>query len=72
MTTACRVRAGLHSQNQPRGATQAVHELLRERHHPVPGAVISVIVGWWLSKQRLTSKPWLEEDPIGDFPGTGA
>ena len=35
-------------------------------------AVIAVIVGWWLSQQRLTSKPWLEEDPIGDFPGTGA
>jgi cytochrome c oxidase subunit III len=35
-------------------------------------AVIAVIVGWWLSQQRLTSKPWLEEGPIGDFPGTGA
>jgi cytochrome c oxidase subunit 3 len=35
-------------------------------------AVIAVIVGWWLSQQRLTAKPWLEEDPIGDFPGTGA
>ena len=35
-------------------------------------AVIAVIVGWWLSHQRLTSKPWLEEDPVGDFPGTGA
>jgi cytochrome c oxidase subunit 3 len=35
-------------------------------------AVIAVIVGWWLSHQRLTAKPWLEEDPVGDFPGTGA
>jgi cytochrome c oxidase subunit 3 len=35
-------------------------------------AVIAVIVGWWLSQQRLTAKPWLEEDPIADFPGTGA
>src|SRR5438093_11194546 len=35
-------------------------------------AVIAVIVGWWLSRQRLTAKPWLEEGPIGDFPGTGA
>ena len=34
--------------------------------------VIAVIAGWWLSQQRLTSKPWLEEGPIGDFPGTGA
>lgn len=35
-------------------------------------AVIAVIVGWWLSQQRLTAKPWLEEGPIGDFPGLGA
>jgi len=35
-------------------------------------AVIATIVGWWLSQQRLMAKPWLEEDPIGDFPGTGA
>jgi len=35
-------------------------------------AVIAVIVGWWLSQQRLTAKPWLEEGAIGEFPGTGA
>jgi cytochrome c oxidase subunit 3 len=35
-------------------------------------AVIAVIVGWWLSQQRLMAKPWLEEGPIGEFPGTGA
>ena len=35
-------------------------------------AVIAIIVGWWLSQQRLTSKPWLEEGGIGDLPGTGA
>ena len=35
-------------------------------------AVIAVIVGWWLSQQRLTAKPWLEEGSIDDFPGTGA
>ncbi|WP_024509701.1 cytochrome c oxidase subunit 3 [Bradyrhizobium sp. ARR65] len=35
-------------------------------------AVIAIIVGWWLSQQRLTAKPWLEEGPIDDFPGTGA
>jgi cytochrome c oxidase subunit 3 len=35
-------------------------------------AVIAVVVGWWLSQQRLTAKPWLEEGAIGDFPGTGA
>lgn len=35
-------------------------------------AVIAVIAGWWLSQQRLTAKPWLEEGPIGDFSDTGA
>ncbi len=35
-------------------------------------AVIAVIAGWWLSQQRLTAKPWLEEGVIADFPGTGA
>ncbi|MBI5263630.1 MAG: cytochrome c oxidase subunit 3 [Bradyrhizobium sp.] len=35
-------------------------------------AVIAVIAGWWLSQQRLTAKPWLEEGSIGDYPGTGA
>jgi cytochrome c oxidase subunit 3 len=35
-------------------------------------AVIAIIAGWWLSQQRLTAKPWLEEDGIGDFPATGA
>jgi len=35
-------------------------------------AVMAIIVGWWLSQQRLTAKPWLEEGPIDDFPGTGA
>lgn len=35
-------------------------------------AVLAVIAGWWLSQQRLTAKPWLEEGPIGDFPGGDA
>jgi cytochrome c oxidase subunit III len=35
-------------------------------------AVIAIIVGSWLSQQRLMAKPWLEEGPIDDFPGTGA
>jgi cytochrome c oxidase subunit 3 len=35
-------------------------------------AVVAVIVGWWLSQQRLTAKPWLEEGALGEFPGTGA
>ena len=28
--------------------------------------VIAVIAGWWLAKQRLMSKPWLEESVVGD------
>jgi cytochrome c oxidase subunit III len=35
-------------------------------------AVIAAIGGWWLSRQRLTAKPWLEEGALGEFPGTGA
>lgn len=35
-------------------------------------AVLGVIIAWWLSQQRLMSKPWLEAGPIGDVPGTGA
>lgn len=35
-------------------------------------AVVAAISGWWLSQQRLTAKPWLEEGALGEFPGTGA
>ncbi|TPI62542.1 cytochrome-c oxidase [Mesorhizobium sp. B3-1-3] len=34
-------------------------------------AVIAGFAGWWLSHQRLTSKPWLEQGLAGDFAGTG-
>ncbi|RJG43481.1 cytochrome c oxidase subunit 3 [Mesorhizobium sp. DCY119] len=33
-------------------------------------AVIVGISGWWLSHQRLMSKPWLEQGSAGAFPGT--
>ncbi len=29
--------------------------------------VIAVIAGRWLAKQRLMSKPWLEESVVGDI-----
>jgi cytochrome c oxidase subunit III len=29
-------------------------------------AGVALIAGWWLSQQRLASKPWLEEGVIGD------
>jgi cytochrome c oxidase subunit 3 len=32
---------------------------------------LAVIAVWWLSKHRLASKPWLEQGPAGEFPGTG-
>jgi cytochrome c oxidase subunit III len=35
-------------------------------------AGIAAIAGWWLSRQRLAAKPWLEEGAIGDFRGGGA
>ncbi|HET6158560.1 MAG TPA: cytochrome c oxidase subunit 3 [Dongiaceae bacterium] len=34
--------------------------------------LVGAIVAWWLARQRLTAKPWLEEGPIGEVPGTGA
>ena len=35
-------------------------------------APISAIIAWWLSRQRLMAKPWLEVGAIDDFPRTGA
>ncbi len=35
-------------------------------------AIVAAISGWWLSRQRLMSKPWLEEGVLGEFPATGA
>ena len=35
-------------------------------------APIGVIVAWWLSRQRLMAKPWLEVSAIGEVPDTGA
>jgi cytochrome c oxidase subunit III len=32
--------------------------------------VIACIAGWWLSQQRLMSKPWLEQGSVAAFPGT--
>lgn len=30
---------------------------------------LAAIIGWWLSKQRLMSKPWLETDAVVEGPG---
>lgn len=35
-------------------------------------ALITAIAGWWLSRQRLMSKPWLEVGPVTAFPETEA
>jgi cytochrome c oxidase subunit 3 len=35
-------------------------------------AGIGAFGGWWLAKQRLTARPWLEEGAAGEFPGTEA
>jgi cytochrome c oxidase subunit III len=34
-------------------------------------AIIAAIILWWLSRQRLFAKPWLEEGLAGEFPGAG-
>jgi cytochrome c oxidase subunit 3 len=33
---------------------------------------LTAIIGWWLSTQRLTSKPWLETGVAGEVADTGA
>ena len=35
-------------------------------------AAIGAVVAWWLSRQRLMAKPWLEVGPAGEPAGTGA
>jgi cytochrome c oxidase subunit III len=32
---------------------------------------LAAIAGWWLSTQRLHSKPWLEQGAAGESPATG-
>lgn len=34
-------------------------------------ASVAAIIAWWLSRQRLFAKPWLEEGLAGEMPGTG-
>jgi cytochrome c oxidase subunit III len=34
-------------------------------------AVIAIIAGWWLSQQRLMTKPWLDVGSVGDPPAWG-
>jgi cytochrome c oxidase subunit 3 len=34
-------------------------------------AGLAVVAVWWLSKHRIGSKPWLEQGPAGELPGTG-
>ncbi len=34
-------------------------------------AALAVVAVWWLSKHRLTAKPWLEQGAAGEFPGSG-
>jgi cytochrome c oxidase subunit 3 len=33
---------------------------------------LAIIITWWLSRQRLTAKPWLEVGAIGEVIDTGA
>jgi cytochrome c oxidase subunit III len=34
--------------------------------------LLALIAGWWLARQRIAAKPWLEEGALGEFPGTEA
>src|SRR5215475_6412160 len=35
-------------------------------------APIGAIIAWWLSRQRLMAKPWLEASAIGEIADTGS
>lgn len=35
-------------------------------------AIIAALAGWWLARQRLTAKPWLEQGVIEGVPDFGA
>jgi cytochrome c oxidase subunit III len=35
-------------------------------------AIVGAVAAWWLSSQRLASKPWLEQGVIGDTTGADA
>ncbi|MBB6470162.1 cytochrome c oxidase subunit 3 [Aminobacter lissarensis] len=35
-------------------------------------ALVTAVAGWWLARQRLMSKPWLEAGPVNAFPETEA
>lgn len=35
-------------------------------------AIIAALAGWWLARQRLTVKPWLEQGVIDGVPDFGA
>ena len=34
-------------------------------------ALLGVVASFWLARQRLSAKPWLEAGVLGEFPGTG-
>jgi len=60
------------AQNQPTGRTRRLGKRAVSITILFLLAPIGAIIAWWLSRQRLMAKPWLEVGAIDDFPGTGA
>jgi len=60
------------AQNQPTGRTRRLGKRAVSITILLFLAPIGAIIAWWLSRQRLMSKPWLEVGAIDDFPRTGA
>jgi cytochrome c oxidase subunit 3 len=60
------------AQNQPTGRTRRLGKRAVSITILFLLAPIGAIIAWWLSRQRLMSKPWLEVGAIDDFPRTGA
>src|SRR6516162_11737110 len=71
--TACRAPSRISwRKTSPRGRTRRLGKRAVSITILFLLAPIGAIIAWWLSRQRLMAKPWLEVGAIDDFPGTGA
>ena len=68
-TTACRAPRKTSSRRTSPGTSAGGPGPLMSDHARLP-AVIVAIAAWWLSQQRLMSKPWLEAGTVEAWPGT--
>ena len=69
MTTACPARPRTSSRRTSPARTRRTTRVRRnERRHHVLRRSLPAFAGWWLARQRLTAKPWLEQGVIEGVP----